>query len=101
MLEGKGFFGGGPALVEAKVFFGIEGYKRPALVEGELALLGDDSNVDFGTPHPMHGPHQLRLPEANPRPGNNEDGWSRGRNGDGAAQGPTDSRFRVTGARYR
>ena len=66
MLELEGFFGGGPALVEAKVFFGTEGYKRPALVEGELALLGDDSNVDFGTPIPMHGPHQLRLLEANP-----------------------------------
>ena len=39
MLELEGFFGGGPALVEAKVFFGTEGYKRPALVEGELALL--------------------------------------------------------------
>ena len=41
MLELEGFFGGGPALVEAKVFFGTEGYKRPALVEGELALQGD------------------------------------------------------------
>ena len=66
MLELEGFFGGGPALVEAKAFFGTEGYKRPALVEGELALLGDDSNVDFGTPIPRHGPHQLRLLEANP-----------------------------------
>ena len=41
MLELEGFFGGGPALVEAKVFFGTEGYKRPALVVRELALQGD------------------------------------------------------------